>query len=179
MKGIESSRVFTYLIHTALEATAYIGRTAALRRGAKALFVALALAGCASEGGGYPTTSGGGGTSQAPASGSETTPPPAATASASPAPGASAAAATVDLTGASFAPGSVTIKVGQKVRWVWRSGMHNVVSGKSCSPDGKFSSGNLQTAPATFEHTFDAPGTYDYYCDPHCGMGMVGKVVVQ
>jgi hypothetical protein len=29
-----------------------------------------------------------------------------------------------------------------------------------------------------FEHTFDVPGTYDYYCIPHRLMGMVGRIVV-
>jgi plastocyanin len=78
-----------------------------------------------------------------------------------------------------FAPQTVTIKAGQTVEWNWTSGSHNVVSGAGCAPDGKFSSGAVTTAPATFKHTFDAPGTYDYFCDPHCSMGMVGKVIVE
>ena len=150
------------------------------------VLISLSLAACSSDDGNYPPTTGGSSTS------SGNPPPPAATSSAPPAPSASsasgssssgtsspAAAKTVDLSGASFSPSTVTIKAGETVRWVWKSGSHNVVSGKSCSPDGKFSSGNLQAPPTTFEHTFDAPGTFDYYCDPHCGMGMVGKVVVQ
>ena len=27
--------------------------------------------------------------------------------------------------------------------------------------------------------TFDTAGTYDYYCEPHRGAGMVGKVIVE
>jgi len=29
------------------------------------------------------------------------------------------------------------------------------------------------------EETFDTAGTYDYYCEPHRGAGMVGKVIVE
>ncbi|NJR65870.1 MAG: plastocyanin, partial [Leptolyngbyaceae cyanobacterium CRU_2_3] len=27
--------------------------------------------------------------------------------------------------------------------------------------------------------SFDTPGTYSYYCAPHRGAGMVGKITVQ
>lgn len=53
------------------------------------------------------------------------------------------------------------------------------MSGASCAPDQKFSSGRVQGPGTTFEQKFDAPGTYPYFCDPHCGMGMTGKVVVE
>lgn len=26
---------------------------------------------------------------------------------------------------------------------------------------------------------FDTPGTYGYYCEPHQGAGMAGKIIVQ
>lgn len=92
--------------------------------------------------------------------------------------GTSTAAATVSVTGSNtFEPATVTVKVGQTVRWNWTGGSHDVISGTSCSPDGKFSSGPVQTS-GSFEHQFDAAGTFDYYCTPHCDMGMVGKVIV-
>ncbi|MCU4799409.1 plastocyanin/azurin family copper-binding protein [Halobacteria archaeon HArc-gm2] len=31
---------------------------------------------------------------------------------------------------------------------------------------------------ATFSHTFEVEGTYDYYCIPHKSLEMVGRVVV-
>ena len=31
---------------------------------------------------------------------------------------------------------------------------------------------------ATFGRTFNVPGVYDYYCSPHEGLGMVGRLVV-
>lgn len=93
--------------------------------------------------------------------------------------GGTAAAATVKLTaGNQFSPGNVTVKVGETVKWVWEGGRHNVVSGTSCSPDGKFNSGAPVTG-GSFEFKFTTAGSYPYYCDPHCSGGMVGTVVVQ
>lgn len=39
-------------------------------------------------------------------------------------------------------------------------------------------SGTLSESGATFEHTFEAEGTYDYFCLPHKSLGMVGRIVV-
>lgn len=86
----------------------------------------------------------------------------------------------VAVNGHTFDPPEVRIKAGQAVKWTWVVGRHNVVSGATCTPDGKFTSGANTVGPgSTFEHTFDAPGTYSYYCDPHCGIGMTGKVIVE
>ena len=76
-----------------------------------------------------------------------------------------------------FSPSTVTVKVGQTVRWVWKGGSHNVVSGTGCTEDGKFKSGATQ-AGGTWDHTFETAGTFAYYCEPHCGAGMTGTVVV-
>ena len=44
----------------------------------------------------------------------------------------------------------------------------------------ELSHADLAFAPGeTWEETFTAAGTYDYYCEPHRGAGMVGKVIVQ
>ncbi len=77
-----------------------------------------------------------------------------------------------------FEPSTLTIKVGETVTWKWAEGVHNVVSGTSCKPDAKFTSGT-PVSGATFEHRFDTAGTYDYFCEVHCQGGMVGKIVVQ
>lgn len=103
-------------------------------------------------------------------------PSPSATPPATAAPASTSA--DVSVSGTTFSPAEVRIKAGGKVRWTFASGRHNVVSGTGCSPDGKFTSGATQVS-GTFDRTFDAPGTYEYYCDPHCAMGMTGKVVVE
>ena len=91
-----------------------------------------------------------------------------------------AVAGTVAVNGHTFDPPEVRIKAGQAVKWTWVAGRHNVVSGTTCTPDGKFTSGSSTDGPpATYEHTFEKAGTYSYYCDPHCGIGMTGKVIVE
>ena len=81
--------------------------------------------------------------------------------------------------GDAFAPKAVTIKVGQTVRWTWAGGSHNVVSGTTCATsDGNFRSGSPQEG-GTFDHVFEVAGTFPYYCEVHCDMGMTGTVVVQ
>jgi plastocyanin len=90
------------------------------------------------------------------------------------------AVTTVKVAGHSFDPPEVRIKAGATVKWTWVSGSHNVVSGSSCTPDGKFTSGDGTVGPgATFERKFETAGTFPYYCDPHCGVGMTGKIIVE
>lgn len=85
---------------------------------------------------------------------------------------------TVTVKNNAFEPSTVTIKVGDSVTWKWAEGIHNVVSGTSCTQDAQFTSGT-PVSGATYEHRFDTAGTYDYFCEVHCKIGMVGKVIVQ
>jgi plastocyanin len=86
-----------------------------------------------------------------------------------------------------FAPSSVTIRVGDTVRWRWDSGGHNVVSGSDGNADGRFCSPDDQgcgSAPlsntgTTYEHTFTEAGTFPYFCEPHVNFGMTGRVIVE
>jgi plastocyanin len=85
----------------------------------------------------------------------------------------------VQITANQFTPASVTIKVGQVVRWTWGGGTHNVQSGADCnSPDDVFRSGEPR-AGGSFERKFDKAGSFPYYCEPHCSMGMKGVVIVE
>lgn len=94
--------------------------------------------------------------------------------------GASSGVTEVTVKSNVFEPKDVTIKKGEKIRWKWAGGSHNVVSGASCTEDGKFKSGAPTAASGTtFEHTFDAAGKFEYFCTPHCSMGMTGTVTVQ
>ena len=89
----------------------------------------------------------------------------------------------VQVTSNQFTPATLTIRAGQTVLWTWAGGEHNVVSGTcddsgEMTPDDQFRSG----APAsggTYERLFSVPGTYPYYCEPHCAMGMRGEIKVE
>jgi plastocyanin len=68
-----------------------------------------------------------------------------------------------------YIPGSIIIQSGDKVRWInLDEEVHTVTSGLQSSTDsGKQFDSGLINANQTFEHTFDKPGTYNYYCTVH------------
>lgn len=84
-----------------------------------------------------------------------------------------------------FDPPSVTIKAGDEVKWVNNKlSPHNVVfatgDGVDDAASAKLSHKGLAFAAGeSFSSTFPEPGTYTYYCEPHRGAGMVGKVIVE
>lgn len=91
-----------------------------------------------------------------------------------------------DGTALRFDPSLVWVEAGGTVTWGLESGNHSVTA---YHPDNDrpqripedadpFDSGVLAESDPTFEHTFETPGVYDYYCEPHRANGMVGTVVV-
>src|ERR1700730_15994740 len=75
--------------------------------------------------------------------------------------------ATVDMVGLTFAPTVIHVGPGAVVQWTNSSPLAHTVT----ADDGSFDSGSV--APdATFTWTFDAPGTYQYYCAPHGSAGL-------
>ncbi|HEY9698503.1 MAG TPA: plastocyanin [Trichocoleus sp.] len=81
-----------------------------------------------------------------------------------------------------FEPSTLTVKAGDTVKWVNNKlPPHNIVfdvSDKALA--SKLSHDQLMFSPGeSYEVTFDAAGTYNYYCAPHRGAGMQGKIVVQ
>ena len=93
----------------------------------------------------------------------------------------------VTLQGTTFSPQDITIAVGDTVQWDWISGFHSVTSGLGGSADGIFTSGLPVPSPNTFSLTFDQAfldansvvgKRYDYFCDVHVSLGMVGSVTV-
>ena len=84
---------------------------------------------------------------------------------------ARAATVEVEAVNFGFTPNVVNINVGDTVIWTGLSlGGHNVVGNgfRSGTP------GNV----ATFSHTFNSPGSFNYICEPHAGLGMTGVVNV-
>ncbi len=87
-----------------------------------------------------------------------------------------------------FNPETLAVKTGAKVTWTQEDmgASHTVTSGTvttdatgttSPAPDGKFDSGPLEGAK-TFSFTFDASGTYPYFCEVHPST-MQGEVTVE
>lgn len=111
---------------------------------------------------------------------------PSASLAGSPSP---ATTSTVQMTDAlKFEPASLTVPRGTTVTWRNTSTIaHTVTDDPSKAatkadselPAGAqpWDSGNLNPGQ-TFTHTFDVPGTYKYFCQPHESAGMLGTIIV-
>lgn len=84
----------------------------------------------------------------------------------------------VSVTSNVFTPSQLTITAGDKVVWKNDEGSHNVNGKQSTFPNNPESFGNEVGAAWTYEYIFNTAGTYNYQCDPHAAMGMIGKVIV-
>ncbi|HEX6434906.1 MAG TPA: plastocyanin/azurin family copper-binding protein [Gemmatimonadales bacterium] len=86
---------------------------------------------------------------------------------------------TVTVSNNSFGPPALTVAAGTTVIWQWASTAvgHNVTP-VGTEPPG---SGGLSSAPDSYQHTFNTPGTYIYYCEAHGSptTGMRGTITVQ
>ncbi len=75
-----------------------------------------------------------------------------------------------------FEPSNISISAGDTVKFV-----NNKLAPHNAVFDGHddLSHPDLAFAPGeSWEKTFSSAGTYDFYCEPHRGAGMVGTVVV-
>ena len=87
-----------------------------------------------------------------------------------------------------FDPIGLFVESGETITFEIDSGSHSATAYKKGTgqasvtriPDGAeaFDSGILSEQGATFEHTFETVGTYDYFCTPHKSLGMVGRILV-
>ncbi len=76
-----------------------------------------------------------------------------------------------------FEPSTITINAGDKVKFV-----NNKLAPHNAVFEGheELSHSDLAFAPGeSWEKTFSEAGNFEFYCEPHRGAGMVGKVVVQ
>ena len=83
----------------------------------------------------------------------------------------------VDSSSLRFSPSQVTITEGDTVRFFW-SGQalpHNAVEA-----NGVFDSGDPERT-VDYAYTFErgSNGTYDFVCEPHESVGMVGQITVE
>jgi plastocyanin len=86
---------------------------------------------------------------------------------------ASQQAVTVEMMDYQFAPEQVTIAPGTMVTWAPTSGSHTTTS-----ETGLWDSGRRLDVGESFSYTFNTPGVYPYFCEPHLDRGMVGRVIV-
>ncbi|XP_034677385.1 plastocyanin [Vitis riparia] len=85
-----------------------------------------------------------------------------------------------------FVPSTITVPAGEKITFKNNAGFpHNVVFDEDEVPSGvdvskiSMSEEDLLNAPGeVYSVTLTEKGTYSFYCSPHQGAGMVGKVTV-
>ena len=83
---------------------------------------------------------------------------------------------TVDSTNLRFSPSSVTITEGDAVRFFWDGQLlpHNAVE-----ENETFDSGDTKSdEDYRFVFLPGLNGTFEYYCEPHRSLGMVGQIIV-
>ena len=102
------------------------------------------------------------------------TPTPTPIASPTPTPSATptSAQANVEISGFAFVPSTLTVAVGTTVTWTNNDSASHTVT----SNDNLFNSGTLAKG-ATFSHTFNQKGTFQYHCSIH--PSMTAKVIVE
>jgi len=104
----------------------------------------------------------------------------------------------VEMQAVAFDPAELTVSVGETVAWRWAAGeAHNAVAYEDGIPEDAtyWASGGFESEAAArtgwengegavqsgraYVHTFETPGTHEYFCVPHEAAGMVGTVVVE
>jgi plastocyanin len=73
----------------------------------------------------------------------------------------------------------VTIKLGGSLRFVWKNGVHNVLTSKAPAGAKKVSSGAPAAGHKPIVFKPAKKGTYVFYCQPHKALGMVLTVTVK
>ncbi|MBL6731938.1 MAG: hypothetical protein ISP82_03180 [Candidatus Poseidoniaceae archaeon] len=85
---------------------------------------------------------------------------------------------TVDGIGSNirFVPETLTINEGDTVRFLWSGQLlpHNAIEQNEL-----FNSGDAMTnVDYTFTFDYNQSGVYDFYCEPHRDLGMLGEITV-
>jgi len=75
-----------------------------------------------------------------------------------------------------FVPADLTLQPGDVVKWVWGGGIHTTTSGAG-GPDGLWDA-PIDSANTSFQHTFNTPGSFPYFCRFHIILGMAGTITV-
>ena len=83
----------------------------------------------------------------------------------------------VDSTNLRFTPETVTLQEGDSVRFFWSGELlaHNAVE-----RNGLFDSGETsRNVDYTYTFSIGENGTYEYVCEPHEELGMIGTIIVE
>lgn len=86
----------------------------------------------------------------------------------------------VSVSSFQFSPASISVQVGDTVRWNWLNGSHTTTcdgSALTSRPAGAAAwNSSINSVINTFAYKVTVAGTYNYKCIPHGGGGMVGVI---
>ncbi|MFC4987304.1 plastocyanin/azurin family copper-binding protein [Saliphagus infecundisoli] len=87
---------------------------------------------------------------------------------------------TVNVVDNAFEPEELAIEPGTTVQWAWQGtqAQHNVHPTSQPGEANWEGHMPLESGDFSFQSTFDVEGEYEYQCDPHASLGMVGTVTV-
>tara|TARA_B100000674_G_scaffold481640_1_gene482849 strand:- start:775 stop:1296 length:522 start_codon:yes stop_codon:yes gene_type:complete len=85
---------------------------------------------------------------------------------------------TVDSIGSNlrFVPDTITVNEGDTIRFLWSGELlpHNAVEQNEL-----FDSGDaMRNVDYTYTFNFNQSGAYEFYCEPHRDLGMIGEITV-
>lgn len=75
-----------------------------------------------------------------------------------------------------YSPASVTVSAGDTVRFQWVAGSHPTSS--TTGDWAGFVFFPLNSSQPTYDLVMPSPGTFNYQCDFHAGIGMIGTITV-
>ena len=79
----------------------------------------------------------------------------------------------VDIASMQFQPATIRVKTGETVTWFNQEAMPHTIT----SPNSGLLASDQLNRGGSYEHTFQDPGTYTYYCSLH--PSMIGKIIVE
>ena len=83
----------------------------------------------------------------------------------------------VSVGGTAFTPSTLTVHPGDVIMWMWTDGTHTTTS-TSVPPEAATWNSNINSTTTSFTYTPTVVGTYQYQCNFHVSMGMVGTITV-
>lgn len=87
---------------------------------------------------------------------------------------AEATTITVNVADFSFAPNNFSCSIGDTVKFAWQNGTHTTTS--TSVPSGANSwNANISSASQIFDYVVKVAGTYNYQCNFHVSLGMIGN----
>jgi plastocyanin len=82
----------------------------------------------------------------------------------------------VAIAGFQFGPKALTVRAGDTVTWTSSDNTQHTVTGRDAAAKAVLDSEGIRQA-GTYEATFDAPGSYEYFCVFH--PNMQGTITVE